>query len=573
MAQPIPYTTGNDLNAYQGNAALAAGANNGITPQASDPFAGISNTIDRINDRQAQMAVLKYKQKQKDQDDLAQMLSENGGSLSNMKGENGQNRSVPLLPEDQKIINEYATNYRRAIMADPERARFDPKLLAQKDEIARMANFAGRRAVAYSDYNVEASKIADEDERKEIIAHRDREIGHSLTDFVKPEPYLHKIYPADMINEADYKDPKTHEQIKEEVITQTNPDGTKVDYQVTKKGIPNSALLSPMYDSTPAGMHKAMELYKATRAMPEMRNPAYINKMNAKILANATERGIQPVYAAVVNPDGTIEYNENPGQVAAALNLEKHGWVRKESKLTDEATKRANVESEIKRRRDLTALEWAKLKQDQEKAAKEGKQSAESLKQEVDEKGGLAAYREVKKVFDPKNYKDKMEITPSLIAVGKDVGYNPADYEFYKVPPSVNANKYIGVEASEETETKTEKSGGGKVTERSSSKTAKGESMRPDVVVMVRNKKTGQSELVYLKGGAPVAVVSERQAIANGLKHEARYDDKVYTNKVIYGQHAYDEGAPVTNDEPKPTGVKKTIKGVTYEKYSDGQWY
>lgn len=563
-----PPQTASELLSYHGDAGLAAGANpGGILPQQGDPFGGISNTIDQIHGELMQEKLLDYKQKAQDQENLANMLASTGGSVFNMKDpKSGQNMSFSPLPDDQKVLDQKASDLRDMILKNPDKYMYDRNYLNAKQEYTGLVNHAGVRSAAYSKYSTDAQASQDPDERKDIMAQRDQEVGgHKLTEFHMPEPHLGDIPVADPIDEKDYKDPKTHENFGTAIKT---VDG--VDYELQKHGIPTSIVYAPMSDFSTKGMINANKYLQQFQKSPVSKDPAYITQMNAAIDKNAESRGTKPVYAATVNPDGTITYNNNPGQVLTALNLEKHGWVQTDTDPSDAALKQQKEAAEAQK--DRAEAQKAK----QPNAGKPP--TAEELKENQEKQTGYNAYKEVKTVFDPTTYTDKEKISTSPLLTGlwgknkdnidavKKAGYSADEYNYYNVPKV--AEKYIGLPAPVQTtstdETITSTKDGVKSNTKTSTKdtTPKGISETADKVIMARDKKTNEGHLLYIKDGAVIANVTEREAIANGLKHESRYDEKVYTNPTTYGQQYYDNGgqgapAPQSTQTGPPVNLPK----------------
>jgi hypothetical protein len=575
-AQAVPYTTGNDLLAYKGDAGLAAGTNpGGILPQQGDPYGGISNTIDQINGELMQQKLLDYKQKAQDQEDLAKMLASTGGSVFNMKDPStGQNVSYSPLPDDQKILDQKASDLRDMIINNPDKYMYNRDYLNARQQYNNLVSHAGVRSAAYSKYNLETQQSQDPQERQDIAAQRDAEVGnYKLTDFHMPEPHLGNIPAIDPIDEKDYKDEKTHQNFGTTIQGIKDAGGNSIDYEIKKHGIPNAPIYAPMLSNDTKTLTNAHIATQAWLKSPISKDPDYINAMNATITKNAAERGTQPVYAATVQPDGTIKYNQNPGQVLTAFNLEKHGWIQTDQKPTDEAQKQID--------------ERAKIKLDQQKEAEthrhnvatenKEKTTAESLKEEQDRIAGEGAYKEAHAVFNaPYTKPVSISSVPAMVAATsvRNDGYN-----LYEVPNNVNTDKFVGIENPVETTTENtlDPKANNKVTESTKSTTQKGQSTKADNVYMAINP-AGDKKLVYVKGGAVINEVPERDAVANSLKHDAKYDEKVYSNRAVWGQHYYDNGGSPSNTPAEAAKTKvvapvtKVLGNVTYQNI-DGRWF
>lgn len=590
MPQLVPQTTGNDLLAYKGDAALAAGANNGITPQPTDPFAGIGNTIDQVNERNAQMRLLEYKQKIKRQDDLAAMLANTGGSVFNMKNEHGQNMSYDILPQDKKEVHDAVDDWRRDVVSNPNTARFDPRILAKYDKINDLISHAGRRSVAYANYDLEAAKETDPDEQKSIKAMQRSEINnHKLSEFYIPEPHLAGIPPGSP------KDFVAKEAMDKKNWQLVSDDGKTERYVVPQQ-----------YITDPRKLRSGDPLYKTAMnwAKKSLNTPVSVQDamdVNNGITAYNTDRKLNPGNVDYMPPLYSIDPNngqvsfvekdpeKNLLDITAAHTFGRYGRGMNVDKSAEDIEKINKTKSEedhqkVAEQQKQQEINETKRYHDQ-LAAKEDKTTAETIKDNADKRSGLAMNGEVNKVFDKSNYKELLPSSPITTIIGNNLGYNPKEYDYYKVPSSVNANKYIGIEAGENpvTTTTTIPASAENIAtkEASTTKNAKGEPLRADATIMVRNKKTDEAHFVYIKDGAVVSDVTKRQAKANGVKAEYRFDDKLYANKVTYAQYAHDQeegGAPASApvaSKPKviKAGQEKQIGTITYVQDANGDWH
>ncbi len=364
MPEPQPQVSGSDILNYHGDAGLASGAGNGgILPQQGDPFAGISSALDQVNAHNAQMAVYRYHQRIKDQENLANTLSQTGGSVFNMKGANGQNMSFTPLPDDQSVLDEKAAELRKIILAKPDSYEFNRGYLDKKAEYDSLIKHAGVRSYAHSNFNTQGAQTNDPDERNEIQQQRDAEItGHKLTDYHLPEPHLPKLQSVDVINPKDWQDKKKLQVYGTEI---KNIDGT--DYEVKKLGIPAKVIMAPLTDVTTAGIANSKNALATWLQRPESRDPAYVNAMNAQIDKKAAEMGVQPVYAATVSPDGTVTYPLDPRQAMTAFNIQKYGGVQEDKAPSKAAAEQKNLASQIQHRK----------KEEQQKSAELGEKIKE----------------------------------------------------------------------------------------------------------------------------------------------------------------------------------------------------
>jgi hypothetical protein len=580
MADPqAPWTSGSDILSNPGNAALASGSGAGVMPLQIDTKP-VYSVLDKMMDEDVRMRFQKQAQDREDRAALGQTLAtlKGKGSAFNMKGADGSNVSFSPLPDDQRVLQEKADDLRRTILKNPDNYDVDPQYLKKKEEYDYLLQHASKRAILHSQNRVSAAQAADPEDRAGYLqTNQDEILSHSLTEFHEPNSYIPKptIDPEKILSGKELADKNNYHTIKTDV-----KDGVQTDMIGLRDDMAD--IRSRITPGTPAYVEAVKMSQSFIKTMDN--DPQAVIAMNDRLAKYNAERGYQPgdphyqPPVAQVTPEGKVLFpaKPDPAQIVGAIYFDRHGGLTPSQKPTKIEEEKRNLESEIKRRQDQTSIEYAKLKAEREKlkaeAEKTKKPSAEELKENQNEKSGLAAYREVKNVYAPDHYTSKNKLSQvKSLEVGAAAGLPVSDYEFYKVPADLAPGKFIGVPAEEITTTEGAASEGHKVT----TKTAKGKSAEADEIYMAINPKTGEGQLVYMKGLKPIAVVPERQAIANGIKHESQYDEKVYTNPIIYGQYAFDQNAPVATqtEQPTPTGEKKTVKGVTYEKYTDGHWY
>lgn len=558
--QSIPYTTGNDILSYKGDAGLAAGANNGISPRQGDPFAGLGTTIDQVNEHHAQMAILQYKQKIKDQEDLASLLASTGGSVFNMKGANGQNVSYSPLPEDQKILDTKAKGLRETILANPENYQYDPGYLDKLNEYKSLVSHAGIRAKAYTDFNLDAQKETDPQEQHDILGQRNSEInGHKLTDFHNPEPHLPSIPTGDP---SDF--------VAKEALNQKNwqlksDDGKTETYIVPSQYITDPRTLAP---GNPL-YAKALKLGQKYLTSPSAQNFTTINRSVNEYNQGRNLKPGDPGYMDLpyfINNDGKPEFIEknpvkNALNIAAALTYEKYGRPITVAKSAEDMQKIKDEQAAIvEKNRQQNETE----RHNKATEGKESKATTESIKEQQDQLAGRNAYTEVHAVFNQKFENPAKAINPINLPATDLI--KSEGYEIYQLPASSPAHKYIGIEAPHQTEKEVVKGEKGTTVTTSGDLDAKGSSLKPDAVYMAVNPTTKEKKLIYLKGGNVVASVNERDAALNTLKHDSKYDQKVYEKPGVWAQHIYDQGGATTP-------VRRVVGGNTYEQDDNGKWF
>jgi hypothetical protein len=212
-----PFISGSDILNNSGNAALGIGS--GAVPYVgnpanTEPFKGISDAYNTLQQQQAQKDLIDYKNKLDQQDQLAKTLAKFGGGAFNITDPvTGKNTGLEPLPEDKQILQQKADSIRRQMLENPDGYQFDEKLLQDQDEYNNLLRHASMRAFAKTNAYQDAAKEQDPDERQAILDNAKNEIDdHSLTDYYQPKPYFPaapfdemKIYGKDAFNDKNRK--------------------------------------------------------------------------------------------------------------------------------------------------------------------------------------------------------------------------------------------------------------------------------------------------------------------------------------------------------------------------------
>lgn len=590
--------TGSNILSYTGNAGLAAGANNGaILPDAGNSYAGLQNTLDRLNEQQARMNILKYQQHIKDQEDLAQTLAQTGESVFNMRGPNGQNMSFQPLPEDQKKLEEAATDIRKSILSNPNGFRYDQNYYKKLADFNRMRNHAGIRAVAYDKYNTAAATTNDPNERQSILGSREAEImNRPLEDYHMPEPHLpHFTYnPENFISSKEAANDKNQNVF--EVASGTDDKGNLVHTSMVGLG-------DNMLDFRPRVYRDSKNHADAANLATNylhgiVRDPAAVMEHNRNIDAINKQRGyvdaqgnpVSPHYiphvADVVQTENgpQVRVNtENPVDIAYSVMAEKYGALQpsKEIKkdafeLKKEALAEDKVQLDMEKTRKQMGLidaEIAKKKAEIDNIRKgkgaSGKKSEAEVKAEKEKLAVLSEYRDFTSVFK-KAYEGKQVATPQYPEFWKNhYGINPEDYYIYPKLSDNSADKFHGIRGAETTTTSEKK--GVKTVEKTPIGTES-----PAEVYPIVDKKTGEEKLLFITGernNKKGRVVSKKDAVIGALKHQAQYQPSQYKSKIPYVDEVISGVGQSPSASSKTSNIQKVIDGVTYERASDGTWY
>jgi hypothetical protein len=450
MPDPTPQVTGSDILSYRGDAGLAAGAGNGgILPQQADPFAGISGTIDAVNERQAQQRVREYQQKIKDREDLTKMLAETDGSVFNMKGENGKNVSFSPLPKDQEILTQKADELRKIMLSKPDKYMYDADYLKKKADYNTLTRHAGVRAVTYANFNQEAAKSNDPNERESILGMRRSEVEDKpLTDFHMPEPHLprFKYDPETFISGKDLKEAKNLNtfQVSGGTDAQGNIVHTSMD-GLNDNVMDFRAKIQPNSKSFSDAVNLSNGYIQAISNNPGLvishnRNIDAINlqrgyvDQNGKILSPHFIPHVAEVVAGPNNQPVVKIDTDNPTDIAYSIMAEKYGRLQQSKEIKKDALDvektelgmkytRAQIDN-LKERADIARK---KLELDKSKEAREQAEASE------DEYAAASTVNSVYKTYtDQRNKKDFAPLSgvPQLQPVLGTIGVNANEYEF-----------------------------------------------------------------------------------------------------------------------------------------------
>lgn len=449
-----PVTSGNELIGNPGNAALgySSGVAYGTNPATTNYTEGVDNTLARIQQQDAAMRMQKHLEQRQDMDDLYKMLAETKGSLFNMKDANGNNVSFTPLPEDKKILDQKADEKMRLVLNNPGHYKTMPELHRMDREISELKDYANGRAYFSTKEGLAASAEQNSTERANRLKNRDEQLSSPLTDYKPLNPYMEGPKFVDRFaGDKRWDDPKNQQEYGTEIVSRNG-----VDYEVKKHGFPANEIYSPLNDESKEGITNATNGMNIWRGLPEAHNPDYINKMNSVIKTNADAMGKPPVYEAWVNPDGTIQYNQNPREWLTAHNLYSYGSLRTTEKISDAAEKRKTAEADIQDKKDKLDLakKEFKLKQD--------KQSQDTVDKASESLDASVAAKQVSDLFDNKS-KDKSGLhniltgynhenkgytapVPALAAELRKGGINPTLHQFVKLNQGdQNIREMLGV--------------------------------------------------------------------------------------------------------------------------------
>lgn len=566
MAEQVPYQTGSDLLSYHGDPNLAVGSG-AAGPAVAFNGQQLSGVLGQMQEQEAQVQLTKYKNKLQDQENLAKMLSGQDGSVFNMKDpKTGKDLSFSPLPDDQKILLQKAHDLRKTVMSNPDGYMYDPDFLDQQNEFKALQRQASLRAVHVADQQQEMTKVDNDTDRQGYQDHINDVRKSKLTDFGQLDPYLpdlktdlSKVYDGD-------KD------LMETNKTMTVDNGVGYEVSTTKPNIDKLDVRSKLLSDKTA-RDNANTVVKQFLKSPLSQDPAVLAKHNEDVIAANQRLGLTPdnphyIPTIPLDPNtGLMDPNfihqpSSANDLFYSLSAPSKAVVRTSKQVSDAALKQQKDKAETRNQNAEADLHEA-----QSKAAKSGKPlkpTTEELKEDQNRESVKSMYKEVKSAY----------VIPTNAKPIPDRPYRDEfnkKFNLYPVPKGV-AEKFIGIE--EEPTSTTIKGIGGS----STVKNITGDSVKPDDVFLAVDKKSGDKQLVFMKDGKTIAKVPEKQAIINGIKHEAKYKPSDYESKTVHVDEIYGNGGKTNEEASTPkahTGYNKhvTAKGTIYFTDKNGVKY
>lgn len=591
-----PFITGNEIDAYQGNAALGGGAGGAylFNPANTDPLAQVNSTMqalhnqafqaqqqkdqqaystmERLRDYDHQDKVMKYQQDIKDRDSRYVMFSGLNTSSANLKDLDGNNQSIPFLPDDFKYINDKTDTLRKIAVAKPGNYQDDPDFQKGMGEYNQLKNLASSRAVEYKNQQIQyanAKQTGNEDEAQRIKDNMATEFDNTPISAMKPvDPHLAatstdwaKVHSKDYLSDKELQDQFT--------INGQDMVGVKASERDIR------GLMRPgtsYYDNMFGKGGGAIPLLISKDGT----NLDLAKGDNAKAAQYNTQWGYQPGDPHYMPPPFTIT-PEGKIVPQSADNLAY--FVASEHILPSED---ANSESDAADLANTQAKTYRILHPVAKGAT--GKLTAAELHEQSMRDNFHAAYNMANAAFTPPAV-TKAAGTPAVSAFGgdrilsnvgnvnitkelKDKSLNPKDWQVYTVPGNVKYTQFVGEE------------------EVDKNKKGTGITKEPDYTVALKNTTTGDVRLAFFKKDANpkdttphlIAMVDKKQALENYANHTAKYNksDKNLSNQISFNNDAFDQAEKNGGATPMASGAyqkTKTIGGSTYGQDANGKWY
>ena len=539
-----PYLTPQELGVNApGNAALG-GVEQNFDPNNPHPLQGLQDTFTRL-DTENNAAIQQKAQQQRqfghdlltkhmqydheekmqkaanalnDRNDLFNMLSQSGGTSSMLKDTQGNDMSIPFLPADQAQLDQATNDFKDKVYTNPSAYKSDTKAQQQFNELKQTRTNASMRAIYTAQAKQQLAQTFDPAEKQRLQDYIDKIQSSPLDAKAPPTPYIQEPTVEPMVDASKFKDSKSRESFD---------DG---------EGVPNKEYQGLLNTTDPHKVNEGFKRYQYFRAQPQGQSADAYQKYANALNALTDRRGMPRIdLGGTPTQDGKVIFDDNTyakKQQLAKNHLTASELMNNGQLINPDAEDAVKLEKERAETRKATAE--AKQKELELKTGKSLKPTVEELKEEQNKKAVESTYSEVHDVF--KDAFTKPVVTANYPSYYKNAGINPDEYKIYPDIPAGVADKYIGLPAPE-TDIEIKDASGNKMTTK-----ATGGSIKADRRIPIENKKTGEKEFAYWKDGKVKAIVSEKQAMVNKIKHEANYDEKIYGQQTPYVDEVYGKG-------------------------------
>lgn len=536
-----PFISGSDILSNPGNPALGysgTGVEYNANPADMNPLANVQGTLARLQEEDAKMRFQKHLEARDDQEKLAQFISglnSRGGSLANMKGPDGENNSLPLLPQDQQVMDEAALKLNRGSIKDPHGYRYNAEFQQKFRDYQTLLKHAQFRSAIEMKNRVAASaSLNPEDQNGYLRTNQTEIIDKDVRDLYRPNVYIpvpeldpEIIIPSKVIQD---KNNQTN-------FTLKDANGNPVDGWGLKNDVADvGARIVP---GTPAW--RSAIAYSANFIKGAAKDPGLAIELERRNAINNANRGLKPGDPNYVppitqlQPDGTVKFlTTKPNEIARAIMYETNGAIQA-TPLTDEMRQK-RLESAQKQRHTLSEESMELRKQaetERHNLATEGDKqkpiTTAGLKEIETKNAAQAAVKATNSVF-------KQPI-PNTTATHPDFwnnrGIDPTEFNIVEIKDK-SANAMLGIE---EAAVKDKK--------------PSGQTVKPGRTFLLENKQTGKKELVFLGNDAArnvIARVNQNDASVNVLKHNSKYQPSIYSDQSTWVNHYLENGteAPAT---------------------------
>lgn len=588
--QAAPFYSGTDLSSTPTDPRLG-GIQQDFDPSNQQPFKQLNDTFTRV-DEQNDQAIKAQKQRDfqrqeqqrqfdhdilarqmaqdheekmlarqqalKDRQDLYNLLTHTGGSAATLTDENGNPAPMGFLPEDQKVLTESADKFTKKLVPNAATYKSDPDLINEINghgaEHEQLVKNATMRSVYYKRAQIDYNNAYLPEEKQSIKDYMDNLQKQPLDAQNPPMPYMARPSLKSFIGEKE-RDPKNY----------VSFDGGD--------GVPNTPYLALLNTTDPSMINEGAKKYQFFKSQPEGTDPQAYQAYQQHLNELTEARGLPKIDLGGKVINGQLAFDDNTvakrAQLArrhlAAYELTNNGWLQP-----------SDEEDELKLQKTRADIAKTKAETDKLRTGKGEKPTAEQSKQLQYKTEVASAYKDVQKTLSD-GIKDKPILKPQYPEFWKKSGIDPDQYTIYPAVSDGSANSFIGIPKGAETKTT-----GTDAHNKTTTKVSGGSESFEKAYPIVDNK-TGERSLAFSKGGRLIKIASEKQLVANKLKHEANYDPKVYENRtawldeVIGGQsNPLASAAPANNNTfvPKVNGAVAQVRNGANgpEAFVGGAW-
>lgn len=558
MADSIvaPYLTPNDLNQAP-NPELGG---LGVDLSNKNPFGILGNTVEQLNSEDAanqaakqqrvfqnQQAINRYKNdalarasEYAHQDALTEHLQHNqdirniynatqAGQINPYRMPDGKGGFTSFTPPagHQDALKAAADELNHDTINSPLGLE-DPNVQKKFTAFQQMSANSGAAAMALAQLKQKLAQTSDPAEQKNIQNSIDQINATPPTQLI--DGHLPVVKETDPL--PSLKDEYGNDNKKMQSFTINGEDmlgRPTVDYNKIKYALQGSKEYELALNGVDALLRKGDPILTDPTAFTNFVNLAKDNWEN--------KRGQKdhPLNLGYVDANGKVVLG-NPMDIATAMHLTNDGsfWQDPDaqSKLDDEEQK-ATI-----REKNAQAA----------KANRGDRPTTEQIKDQQYQTEAKQAEDVTRKLFSEATSKKPIG-WPFAASVSEKLGVNPKNVSIYPPVKAVVGTPFVGVQEEGETTVL------GDANNKTTTKTVTGNSVTPDYVYPVRDNATGEVKLYNLKGNKVISINNETEATKNYLKHQAKYDPKIYENRTAWVGQSGTPATPSAQVQSKPAAT------------------
>lgn len=514
--------------------------------------------------------VLKANRALKDRQDLFSMFNQTGGTSATLKDEQGNDMSIPLLPQDQKQLDDATNSFQKIVMADPTGYKNNPELWKQMNDLKHQRTNASMRSIYLRQAQQQLQGTYDPAEQEKLKGYMEKIQSTPLDEKNPPMPYIQQAQVKPVLDLAKYKEGKGFESFD---------DGS---------GIPNAEYQKLLTTTNPNDINEGFKRFQFFQQQPQGQSAAAYKDYQDHLNELTDARGLPRIeLGGVPTADGKILFDADTYAKKQAL---AKNYLAATELLNSGHLKNPDEEDVLKS--EKTKAEIEKIKSQTNKIGKTGKaQMPQSAQQIENQKASEQTVGRIKSIFKADRYPGTSEVREKNSAKDldglnealKNKGYKPSDWVAVGQPPPSDVQDLSGVE-----ERQADKQGVFK---------GSGQTEKTDKVIALKNKTTGEISLGFFRQEykdkdrkTPIlgkytlqSLVNGRAAVENAAKHKHQYsenkdaNDEINRNKSMYEDSQIQSANPtgtVSGFQPKYNGDDVQVKndGGIKKAFVDGAW-